>query len=173
MCRAQETSSVKASTMENKDNAFVINVNSPGNFIAREINFTGTVHIGGNQEEGGYTDEQVAQAITAINGKGKPLNTKRKWAAVHWGLRWYCNYPPGAKEFCERIEALHLGPLEYECDYNSIRRVALLSFMDQNARFMDKVKPNKQDTAFFQECREVVLALVAELGKTALSKIAI
>ena len=73
---------------DNNNDGFTINVNSPGNFIAKEITFTGTVNIGnGNTDYGGYTDEQIAQAITAINGAKKPLNSKRKWAAVHWCLR--------------------------------------------------------------------------------------
>ena len=50
-----------------------INVYSPGNFIAREITFTGTVNIGGaSSESGGYSDEQIAQVIGAINGVRKP-----------------------------------------------------------------------------------------------------
>lgn len=157
---------------DNNNDGFTINVNSPGNFIAKEITFTGTVNIGnGNTDYGGYTDEQIAQAITAINGAKKPLNSKRKWAAVHWCLRWYCNYPTGAKEFCDRVKELPLGPLEYECDYTSIRHFSTLSFMDQDARQMDKVKPSKMDFDFFLQCRTVVLALVTELGKAALPKV--
>ncbi len=154
----------------NKNNdGFSINIYSPGNFIAREINFTGTVNIGGgNNDTGGYSDKQIAQAITAINGEKKPLNSKRKWAAVYWALRWYCNFPTNTKDFCERVNELPLGELEYECDYNSIRHFSTLTFMNQDARQMDKVKPSKQDQPFFLQCREVVLALAAELGKAAL-----
>ena len=46
---------------ENND-GFTINVNSPGNFIAKEITFTGPVNIGGgNPDLGHYTDEQIAE----------------------------------------------------------------------------------------------------------------
>ncbi len=152
-----------------KNDDFCINVYSPGNFIAREITFSGTVNIGaGSTESGGYSDEQIARAITAINGEKKPLNSKRKWAAVHWALRWYCNFPTGAREFCDRVKELPLGKLEYGCDYTNIRHFSTLSFMDQDARQMDKVKPSKQDQDFFLQCREVVLALVTELGKAVL-----
>ena len=154
-----------------KDDGFSINVYSPGNLIAKEITINGGVHLGGSSEMGGFSDEQIAQAIRAINGKGKPLNSKRKWAGVHWGLRWYCNFPPGAREFCERVKELPLGELEYECDYNCIRHEATMSFMDENARHMDKVKPSRQDHDFFLQCREVVLALAEELGKAALPKV--
>ena len=160
--------------MENRDNdGFSIIVNSPGNFIAKEITFTGPVNIGTQTEAGGYTDEQIAQAITAIDGKGKPLNSKRKWTGVHWCLRWYCNFPPTPKEFCERVKELPLGPLPFECDYTSIRHDSTLSFMEQNPRYMDKVKPSKQDVPFFNECRHVVLSLVTELGKAVLPKVKI
>ena len=157
---------------QEKDNGgFTIIVNSPGNFIAKDINFTGPVNIGGgNPDLGHYTDEQIAEAITAINGIGKPLNSKRKWAAVHWGLRWYCNFPTGTKEFCDRVDELPLGKLEFECDYTSIRHFTTFSFMDQDARFLDKVKASKQDNDFFLQCREVVIALATELGKAALPK---
>ena len=157
---------------DNPNDGFTINVNSPGNFIAKEITFSGTVNIGqAGTESGGYTDEQIARAITAINGKGKPLSSKLRWAAVHWCLRWYCNFPPSAKDFCDRVAELPLGKLEYECDYNSLRRWSTLSFMDQDCRSIDKVKPSRQDTEPFRQCREVVIALAAELGKAALPQV--
>lgn len=160
--------------MDNNDSDFKIIVNSPGNFIAKEIHISGDVNINGDSgqvKQNGFTDEQIAQAITAINGEKKPLNSKRKWAAVHWGLRWYCNYPTGPKEFCEKIGELPLGELEFKCDYNSIRHFSTVSFMNQDARQMDKVKPSKMDEEFFLQCRTVVLALATELGNAALPKI--
>lgn len=156
---------------QKKDDGFSINVYSPGNFIAREITFTGTVNIGSRTEAGGFTDEQIAKAIAAINGDGKPLDSKRKWAAVHWYLRWACNFPPSPKDFCERVAGLPLEGLQYECDYTSIRHFSTLTFMNQDARQMDKVKPSRQDEAFFLQCREVALALAQELGKSYLPQL--
>lgn len=154
------------------NDGFNINVYSPGNFIAKEITFTGTVNIGGgNTDIGGYTDEQIALAIKAINGEKKPLNSKRKWAAVFWCLRWYCDFPTNTKDFCERVKQLPLGKLEYECDYENIRHDCTASFMEQDARYMDKVKPSKNDQTLFLQCREIVLTLVKELGKAALPKV--
>lgn len=121
------------------------------------------------RQETGYSDEAIAQAITAINGDNKPLNTKRKWAAVHWFLRWYCNFPTAAKDFCDKIKELPLGDLEYECDYTSIRHFSTLSFMNQDARQIDKVKPSKMDEEFFLQCRTVVVALASELEKNSSS----
>lgn len=158
--------------MENNNNdGFTINVNSPGNFIAREITFSGTVNIGGSTEQGGYTDEQIAKAIIAINGIGKTLNSKQKWAGVYWCLRWYCNYPTNVMAFCDKIKELPLGDLEFKCDYDNFRRIASMAFMNENPRYMDKIKPSNSEKDYFIQCREVVLALLTELGKAALPKV--
>ena len=75
------------------------------------------------------------------------------------------------REFCERVKGLPLGALEFECDYDNFRRDCTSTFMEQDARYLDKVKASKSDNAFFLQCREVVLALVTELGKAVLPKV--
>jgi len=158
---------------KSSDGGFTINVNSPGNFIAKEITFTGPVNIGGSTEQGGYTDEQIAEAIIAINGTGKILNSKQKWAGVYWCLRWYCNYPSNVTDFCEKVKDLSLSELEYPCDQNNFRRIASMSFMNENPRYMDKIKPSNSEKEYFIQCREVVFALLTELGKAVLPKVKI
>lgn len=113
-----------------------------------------------------YSEKQVARAIEAICGHDKPLNSKQLWAAVYWYLRWQCNYPVKGADFCERVNRLPFSrKLEYECDYNNIRRQTTLSFMQQDARQIEQVKPSRGDEAFFAQCRTVVLALARELEK--------
>ena len=113
-----------------------------------------------------YTDEQVARAIEAICGEGKPLDTKVKWAAVYWYLRWQCNYPVKGSEFCERIASLPFTKkLDPECCYNNIRKLVTLSFMNQDARQLDSVKPSRSDEADFRQCRAVVRSLAEALAK--------
>ena len=115
-----------------------------------------------------YTDEQIARAIENICGEKKPLNNKQLWAAVYWCLRWYCNFPVKGNDFCDRIAKLPFSrELEYECNYNNIRRQVTLSFMSQDARNMNVVKPSKTDETFFSQCRTVVLALVESLEEIA------
>lgn len=160
-------------TENSNSDGFTINVNSPGNFIAKEITFKGTVNIGSSTELGGYTDEQIAQAVTAINGTGKALNSKQKWAGVYWCLRWYCNFPINVTDFCERIKELPLGDMEYRCDANNFRRIASMSFMNENPQYMDKIKPSNSEKEYFMQCREVVLALLTELGKAVLPQVKI
>lgn len=111
-----------------------------------------------------YSDEQIARAIEAICGDGKALDTKQKWAGVHWLLRWECNYPARPKEFCDRIATLPLPDnLAYKCDYRNIREISTLSFLNEDPRQMEAVKYSKHDEPLFFQLREVVQALQREL----------
>lgn len=114
-----------------------------------------------------YGAADVAQALAAISGPGRPLDQKRKWAAVYWLLRWQCNYPVDLRLFCQRISELpQAQQLPVACDYNNMRAWATLGFMNQDARRMDEVKPSRQDEQVFCQCREVVLALQQALDDT-------
>ena len=159
--------------MKHKDKnneGFNINVYGSGNFIAENITFDAPVYIGSHNKasvQNGFTDEQVARAIEAICGEGKPLDSKQKWAGVQWLLRWECNYPPRAREFCERIARLPLSEdLAYRCEYNNIRPYSTLSFLNDDPRQINNVKYSKNDEAAFLQLREVAMALHQELQKT-------
>ena len=155
-----------------EDAGFCIKVYSPGNFIAKEITFTGTVNIGGgNLETNGFTDEQIAQALMACVGEDKVINIMRKWAGAYWCLRWKCNYPVDIKEFCNKIEGMKLSvPERLKCDYNNIRKFCKLSFMDCDPFGKAEVKVSNMDKDVYSWCREVALKLAEELGKTYLPK---
>lgn len=121
----------------------------------------------GGEPRAYYSDAQIAQAIAAICGDGKPLDSKQKWAGVHWLLRWECNYPARAKEFCERIAKLPLPEdLAYKCDYNNIRPFSTLSFLNEDPRQIDSVRYSKNDACAFRQLREVAQALYQELQRT-------
>lgn len=156
-----------------EDDGFCIKVYSPGNFIAKEITFTGTVNIGGgNLETNGFTDEQIAQALMACVGEDKVINIMRKWAGAYWCLRWKCNYPVDIKEFCNKIEGMKLSvPERLKCDYNNIRKFCKLSFMDCDPFGKAEVKVSNMDKDVYSWCREVALKLAEELGKTYLPKL--
>ena len=98
---------------------------------------------------------------------GKPIDSKLKWAGAQWLLRWECNYPPKAQDFCEKIASLPLpDDLEYKCEYNNIRALSTLSFMNEDARKLESVKYSKNDEQAFFQLRGVVVALAEELQKT-------
>lgn len=155
------------------DDGFCINVYSPGNFIAKEITFTGTVNIGsGNLEANGFDDKQISQALVACVGDDKVINNMRKWAGAYWCLRWKCNYPVDIKEFCNKIEGLKLDVAAHlKCDYNNIRKFCKLSFMDCDPFGKAEVKVSSMDRDVYSWCREVAMKLAEELGKTYLPKL--
>ena len=122
-----------------------------------------------NEEGDAYSDNQVAEVLKSCVGKGLVIDAKWKWAGVYWYLRWSCNYPVDAKDFCAKIKSLELDiPEECECSYESIRKICTLSFMNYDPRWMDVVRVRKNDQGMFSQCREIALKLADELGKTCL-----
>ena len=120
-----------------------------------------------NEEGEAFSDEQVSEALEACVGKGRVVDAKWKWAGVYWYLRWTCNYPVDAKEFCAKIKRLKLDiPEDCECSYESIRKICTLSFMNYDARWMDAVRVSKNDQVMFSQCREIALKLAEVLSKT-------
>jgi hypothetical protein len=119
-----------------------------------------------NNNQNHYSDEQICTALSNIVGKGKAIDSKQKWAGAHWFLRWECNYPAKAQEFCDKISSLALPEnLEYQCEYNNIRALSTLSFMNEDARKLEDVRYSKNDEQIFFQMRSVVLALREELLK--------
>lgn len=147
------------------NDGFNVSIYSQGNFIAREMTFSGPINIGtGGSDTTIYSDEQVARALESIVGRGKPINAKWKWAGAYWFLRWACAYPVDVKDFCDKANGLPFSKqLEVGCDYRNVREVATLSFMGQDPRQMDKVKPSTNDLTQFAVCREIVLKLAESL----------
>ena len=156
--------------MKDTGSGFHIHVYSSGNNIAQTITQTinGNVYYGpGKERQESFSDEEVAQALINIVGKGKAIDSKQKWAGAHWFLRWACNYPVKAQDFCLKIDSLHLPEdLEFKCEYRNIREFSTLSFMNEDARNLEQVRYSKNDEAVFIQMREVVKALYAELQKT-------
>lgn len=153
-----EEMKMKVLEMLSKGNAFigqlVMEVKGDNHFVNRWKE---------DEPKNKMVDEEVSQAIMAINGDKKPLNSKRLWAAVYWYLRWAYGFPVKTQDFCDRVNTLPLGELEYGCDYNCIRHFTTLTFMNQDPRDLDKVKPSKMDEPFFLQCRPVVMALREQL----------
>lgn len=117
-----------------------------------------------NNNKNSYTDEQVATALSNIVGKNKAIDSKQKWAGAQWFLRWECNYPAKALDFCNKISSLALPEdLEFQCEYNNIRALSTLSFMNEDPRKLEQVKYSKNDEQIFFQMRTVVVALQEEL----------
>ena len=135
--------------MENDQNnggGFHFHIYGSGNQCAQSITntFNGDIYNGQSaQEKPQFTDEQIGKALTVINGQGKALNSN-----------------------CEKVNKLpHHAEWEFECNYNNIRPLTTLSFMNYDPQEMDKVKYSPNDENAYLQCREVVQALTQELKK--------
>ena len=118
------------------------------------------------EEKPQVTDLQIANAIRAINGKGKPLNGYQLWLGVCCLLSWKYDYPRNLNECCERINALPLEGVEYICKYDNIRKFpAIHAFAKEDARQWDSYKPKDDERNFFNGCLSVSQALDAEIQK--------
>lgn len=143
-------------------------VGKSSDIIAKTTTINGSGAFGSNTMTDHFSDEQIARALLACVGKGKVIDNKQKWAGGYWFLRWVCNFPVDVKKCCERIMGLpYHKKLEIVCDYDNIRRICTCSFMEYDARVMDKVKVSNMDQEVFNWCREIVLKLDEELGKRA------
>ncbi len=155
--------------MKDTGSGFHIHVYSSGNNIAQTLTQTinGNVYYGpGKERQESFSDEEVAQALINIVGKGKAIDSKQKWAGAHWFLRWACNYPVKAQDFCLKIDSLHLPEdLEFKCEYRNIREFSTLSFMNEDARYLDSVRYSQNDEAVFFQMKDVVNALRTELHR--------
>ena len=118
------------------------------------------------EEKPQVTDIQIANAIRAINGKGKPLNGYQFWLGACCLLSWKYDFPRNLNECCERINALPLEGVEYTCKYENIRKFpALHAFAKEDARQWDMYKPKEDERNFFNGCLSVSQALDTEIQK--------
>ena len=112
------------------------------------------------------TDEQIANAIRAINGKGKPLGGYQAWLGACCILSWKYGYPRNLKDCCERVSFLPLEGVEYICKYENIRKlIAVNSFIKEDARTWNSYKPKESERKLFNECLSVAQAFDAEIQK--------
>lgn len=122
--------------------------------------------VANKDEKPQVTDEQVANAIRAINGKNKPLDNYQRWLGACCLLAWKYDYPRNIGVCCQRINSLGMNDLEYECKYENIRKLTTTNrFVKEDARYWDSYKPKEDERKLFNECLLVAQALDAEIQK--------
>ena len=118
------------------------------------------------QEQPKATDEQVANALMAINGKGKPLSSYQTWLGACVLLWSKYDFPRNLNDCCQRINALPIQGVEYECKYENVRKLlGTNKFVKEDIDGWDSYKPRDEERKLFNECLQVSKALDAEIKK--------
>lgn len=160
---------MKNKRTKNETGTIQIHVYSTGNNIAQTINqtFNGNVYYGQNTDEKQeVTDEQLADAISSICGKGKPLDEYQKWLGVCCYVCAHCDYPIDIDACCQRLAVLpYKEPLEYMPQYKSIRVYATYNFVKVGYDSWKTFKANDQERNLFVKCYDTALALDKALNK--------
>ena len=152
---------------------------TPHHHRGATVNIYGTInnyfdHVQGNvinnfgtnekpKEKHAYNDNQLAQALKAICGPGKPLNQYQQWLGVCCWLAWQCDYPRNLDDCCRRINMLPMETLPIECKYDNIRKFGYLPFVREGAQAWADYKPREEEKRLFYDCKMVAQALEAEL----------
>ncbi len=107
------------------------------------------------------TDEQVARAITAINGQ--ILNNYQRWFGVVHYLSTMCGWPSNPMECCERINRLP-GHEKWAlaCKYENIRKFPSDKYGRIPYSEWDEYKP-KDGERHFLEFRDVARSFDEQL----------
>ena len=112
------------------------------------------------------TDMQVANALMAINGKGKPLCNYQTWLGACVLLSSKYDFPRNLNDCCQRINTLPIQGVEYECKYENVRKlVGINKFAKEDFDGWDSYKPRDEERKLFNECLLVSKALDAEIKK--------
>ena len=138
--------------------------------INGNMNRSGTENYYGErqQEKREYTDEQIARAITAISGEGKPLSLMKHFVGVICVLQ-SMGWPQKFATCCTRINQLP-GHEYYpvRCDSNAIKSTQALKFASVDYKEWDTYNPKPgEEAAVFKECKFAADSFVEVLAAAA------
>lgn len=106
------------------------------------------------------TEQQMADAISSINGKDKELNEYQNWLGVCCYACARCGYPMDLKMCCERLKQLpYRSPLYREVKFDNIRAFANWNFVKVGYDQWPTLKVNDQERTLFVKCRDTAMAL--------------
>ena len=115
-----------------------------------------------DDEGAGYpqrvTDEVIARVLVEMSGKGKAINTFKKWLGVCLLLADRYGFPRDLSRCCERIAQLPYGERkpEIECKYENIRKLSYMRFVSVSIDAWDEYMPKDDERKMFYDCQEVV-----------------
>jgi len=113
-----------------------------------------------------YTDEVVARAIAAINGKDKPLCEKQLFLAVVKVLVSKCGWSGKLATVCERINSLPGAErLEVKCEYNNVKKIAVLRFAAMDYSQWEDYQPREGERDVFRKNKALAQTFEEELDR--------
>ena len=127
-------------------------------------------NMGGSGEERKpkVTEEHIARALIALNGKGKPIDSQRAWLGACCLLGWKYGFPRNLKDCCQQLEGLvDMGEVEFECKYDSIRMYGSWKFVKEKYDDWEDYTPRDDERAMFEKSLSVAQSLEKEILKQA------
>jgi len=101
-----------------------------------------------------FTDEQIAQAIVAVSGEGKPLSLMKHYVGIICALQ-SMGWPQKFATCCTRINQLpghEFYPVK--CDSNAIKSTQVLKFASVDYKEWGNYQPKAgEEAAVFKECK--------------------
>ena len=121
------------------------------------------------QDKKKVTDEQIARALMAINGKNKAIDSQRAWLGACLLLGWKYGYSRNLGDCCKQIEALPIDieSLEFQCKYDRIRMYGSWKFIKEDYNNWPSYTPRDDERLIFEKCLAVAQALEKEIEKQA------
>jgi len=112
-------------------------------------------------------DQQMADALLSINGKGKMLDEYQKWLGVCCYVSARCGYPMDLDACCRQLANLpYREPLEFVPQYKSIRVYGAYNFVKAGFENWKHYKVNDQERNLFIKCYDTAIALENALNMT-------
>lgn len=111
-----------------------------------------------------YSDEQIARAIMAVSGEGKPLSLQKHYVGIICALQsmgWSRKF----STCCDRINQLP-GHEQFpvKCTPSAIRTTQALRFAAVDYQKWDEYRPSPgEENGVFNECKSVAKAFVKAL----------
>ena len=122
------------------------------------------IQIVNGKEANKATDEQINRALTAINGKDKPLKHQQAFLGICCYLASCQKWPQNKESSVSRINKLpDAAQWEIPCKWESIRKFSGYKFAMTDYAEWDDYTPRDIERTIFYECRDVARAFEQQL----------
>ena len=149
-------------------NNFFGNIN---NYYEGAVSYAAPVNYNAEKQDarpstGEYSDEVVARAIAALNGKDKPLCEKQLFLAVVKVLACKCGWSGKWAKSCERINQLPIAEqLEVKCDANNLKAPSALKFASLEYAEWEDYVPKENEREVFRKNKKLARTFEEELDR--------